>query len=49
MTHKYDIGGMHCNGCRAKVEQALNGVEGVKAEVTLNPPIATITMEKLWL
>lgn len=46
MTHKYDIGGMHCNGCRAKVEQALNDVEGVKAEVTLNPPIATITMDK---
>lgn len=44
MTHQYEITGMHCNGCRSKVEQALNGIQGVKAEVTLNPPIATVSM-----
>lgn len=37
---------MSCNGCRTKVEKTLNEVEGVQAEVTLNPPSATITMEK---
>ncbi len=37
---------MSCNGCRTKVEKTLNEVEGVQAEVTLNPPTATITMEK---
>ena len=36
---------MSCNGCRTKVEKTLNEVEGVQAEVTLNPPTATITME----
>lgn len=37
---------MSCNGCRTKVEKTLNEVEGVQAEVTLNPPMATITMDK---
>lgn len=46
MTHKYDIAGMHCDGCRSKVENALNSIEGVKAEVTLQPPVATITMKE---
>ncbi|MEN2414940.1 heavy metal translocating P-type ATPase [Flavobacterium mesophilum] len=46
MTHQYIISGMSCNGCRTKVEKTLNEVEGVQAEVTLNPPTATIIMEK---
>ena len=46
MTHQYIISGMSCNGCRTKVEKTLNTIEGVQAEVTLNPPVATITMEK---
>jgi Cu2+-exporting ATPase len=46
MTHQYIISGMSCNGCRTKVEKTLNEVEGVQAEVTLNLPTATITMEK---
>lgn len=37
---------MSCNGCRTKVEKTLNEVEGVQAEVTLNPPTATIRMDK---
>lgn len=46
MTHTYTITGMSCNGCRTKVEIALNEIEGVEAVVTLEPPTATITMEK---
>ena len=46
MTHQYKISGMSCNGCRTKVENTLNSIQGVTAKVTLEPPIATITMEK---
>ncbi len=37
---------MTCDGCRTKVEKTLNAVEGIEAKVSLNPSIATITMEK---
>lgn len=47
MTHNYHIDGMSCNGCRTKVERSLAKIDGVtKVEVTLNPPMAVITMEK---
>ncbi|GGD57140.1 copper-translocating P-type ATPase [Emticicia aquatilis] len=46
MNHKYIVTGMSCNGCRTKVEKALNEVEGISAVVTLDPPVASITMEK---
>ena len=47
MTHKYQIDGMSCNGCRTKIETTLAKVEGVtKVEVMLKPPMATITMDK---
>ncbi|MDR7208756.1 heavy metal translocating P-type ATPase [Flavobacterium piscis] len=46
MTHQYIISGMSCDGCRKKVEKTLNTIEGIQAEVTLSPPLATITMEK---
>ena len=46
MIHTYDITGMTCDGCRTKVEKALNTIAGVEAKVSLTPPIATITMEK---
>jgi Cu+-exporting ATPase len=46
MTHTYQITGMTCNGCRSKVEKTLNEMTGISAVVTLEPPIATITMEK---
>lgn len=46
MTHHYIISGMSCNGCRTKVEKTLNSIEGVRAEVTLNPPTAEIKMDK---
>ncbi|MES2520506.1 MAG: heavy metal translocating P-type ATPase [Bacteroidota bacterium] len=46
MTHTYSIDGMTCNGCRSTVEKTLNQIEGLSAVVTLNPPIATITMQQ---
>ncbi|WP_281323252.1 heavy metal translocating P-type ATPase [Flavobacterium aestivum] len=46
MKHTYTITGMSCDGCRSKVEKTLNAIEGVKASVTLDPPLATISMEK---
>lgn len=46
MTHTYNIAGMTCDNCKSKVENALNTIDGVEATVSLNPPIATITMEK---
>ncbi len=46
MTHTYKITGMTCDGCRSKVEKALNSVDGVLAKVTLDPPEASIIMDK---
>ena len=46
MTHTYTITGMTCNGCRTKVENALNEMDGVEAVVSLKPPLATITTVK---
>ncbi|WP_231424751.1 heavy metal translocating P-type ATPase [Pedobacter sp. Leaf250] len=46
MKHTYQISGMSCQGCSKKVAQALNGIEGVSAAVTLMPPEATVTMER---
>lgn len=37
---------MSCDGCRGKVEKTLNAIEGVEAIVLLEPPVATITMDK---
>jgi copper chaperone CopZ len=45
MRHTYDIAGMHCQSCVAKVTAALQGVAGVTAaSVTLNPPQARVEM-----
>src|SRR6218665_542244 len=46
MTHTYYIHGMSCDGCRTKVEKALNTIEGVHASVSLEPPQAVIQMQK---
>ena len=46
MIHTYTITGMTCDGCRSKVEKALNTIEGIEAKVLLYPPIATITSKK---
>ncbi len=46
MKHIYSVTGMTCNGCRTKVEKSLNAIEGIHADVSLNPPLAHVTMEK---
>ena len=45
LTKQYQIGGMMCKHCVGRVERALNSIEGVKAEVTLEPPVATVEWE----
>lgn len=42
MKHEYKVSGMMCAHCRAHVEKALNTIPGVKATVTLTPPVATV-------
>jgi Cu2+-exporting ATPase len=44
MTHSYNITGMSCDGCRSKVEKTLDAIVGIDARVSLDPPVATITM-----
>ncbi len=39
---QYQVGGMMCKHCVGRVERALNSIEGVKAEVTLDPPMAIV-------
>src|SRR5690606_4373285 len=46
MKHIYVVKGMHCQGCREKVETSLNEIPGISASVSLDPPQAEITMEK---
>ncbi|KRT17925.1 hypothetical protein ASU31_01125 [Pedobacter ginsenosidimutans] len=46
MEHRYKISGMSCQGCRAKVENALNSIDGISAKVSLEPAEAIISMEK---
>ena len=40
MKKEFKVDGMMCNHCRMHVEKALNALDGVKAEVTLDPPVA---------
>lgn len=42
MKKEYKVKGMMCDHCRSHVEKALNGIDGVKATVTLQPPVATV-------
>lgn len=46
MKQEFKVEGMMCDHCRTHVEKALNSIEGVKATVTLNPPVAVIESEK---
>ena len=43
MTKTMKIEGMMCGHCTGRVEQALNALEGVKAEVSLDNKTATVT------
>ena len=45
ITCQYQVGGMMCKHCVGRVERALNSIEGVKAEVTLDPPMAIVEFE----
>ena len=45
VTHSYQVQGMMCKHCVGRVERALNSVEGLKAEVSLDPPLAKIEFE----
>lgn len=44
MEKRFEVKGMMCQHCRAHVERALNGIEGVRATVTLEPPVAVVEM-----
>lgn len=46
MKYTYQIEGMSCKGCRKKVEEALNAIDGVSAVVSLVPPSATVITSK---
>jgi copper chaperone CopZ len=47
MTHTYNISGMTCTGCEAKVKKLLTAVKGVKqVDIDLTKHQATIQMEK---
>ena len=48
MKKEYRIEGMMCNHCRMHVEKALNGIEGLRAVVTLDPPAATVGGSRSW-
>lgn len=43
IKQSFRIEGMMCNHCRAHVEKALNSLDGVHAEVSLDPPVADVT------
>ena len=42
VTRQYKVDGMMCKHCVGRVERALNTIEGAKAVVTLDPPVANI-------
>lgn len=47
MTHQYQITGMTCSSCEAKVKTALTAIENVtRVEVSKDTNSATITMDK---
>ena len=42
----YDVTGMHCEKCVARVKSAIEGIEGVRAaKVTLEPGSALVKMD----
>ena len=46
MKQEFKVEGMMCNHCRTHVENALNSIEGVRAKVTLDPPVAAVESER---
>ncbi|MBQ8442811.1 MAG: heavy metal translocating P-type ATPase, partial [Bacteroides sp.] len=45
ITKEYQIQGMMCKHCVGRVERALNSIEGIRASVTLEPPVAVVEYE----
>jgi len=41
-----EINGMSCGHCQARVEKALNAIDGVEAKVELNKNRAIVTLKK---
>ena len=41
MEQSFEIAGMHCNGCVARVTKALQAIAD-DVQVTLDPPVATL-------
>lgn len=46
MQYQYKLSGMSCDGCRTTVENAINLIPGIAANVTLDPPLLTIISSK---
>ena len=46
MRKEITISGMHCAHCSARVEKALNAIEGVKATVNLEKGTATVISDR---
>ncbi|MDR1604991.1 MAG: cation transporter [Gracilibacteraceae bacterium] len=46
MTKIIQIEGMSCSHCQAAVENALNAIDGVQAEVDLAAGTATVTLTR---
>ena len=46
VIREYKVEGMMCKHCAGRVERALNGVEGLKATVTLDPPVAVVEFDE---
>ena len=46
MKKVIEINGMTCGHCQARVEKALNGIDGVEAKVDLKKKQATVQMTK---
>ena len=46
MTKTMHIEGMACGHCSARVEQALNALDGVSASVNLEAKTASLTLDK---
>ena len=47
VIREYKVEGMMCKHCASRVERALNGVEGLKVTVTLEPPVAVIEFDEV--
>lgn len=47
MQQQYKILGMTCSGCRKKISERLNSIEGITADIDLENHTATITSDKI--